>query len=514
MRFPHHPFRRFVAWVSLIAPVGLVLSLAPACDSSGSGSSGGDGGTEPDVDLPSPEEFDGNFLIPEKRTGTSFSLTAGFDTHDFGTPEGPLETMSYDNHGVLGPTLVVNRGDQVSIEHTNELDVVTTLHNHGLRVPATMDGGTHGMIMPGESFVHNITIHNEAATYWYHPHPHGTTRFLMRNGLTGFLIVRDEQEAALELPRIYGVDDLPIALKDVRIEDGELDPAALGNVMTINGTTNAWREVPAQVVRLRLLNPSSERNYQLGFDGNMPFHVIAGDAGYLEEPYETTRLMITPSERYEILLDLTEHEPGDSITMHTFSSEIGTRGLVGGTNINGGAFDPFLAQNEELLTLEVVEPTEGAVTSIPSSLVSRTRLSESQAETTRTIQFTHDVHGIDGQPYDMNRIDQVVPNGAIEIWEIETPPESPVNHVFHIHAVSFYVLDRTGIPDDNVAPWASGRPEESGPKDSVLVNVGETVRIIMEFGPYADPDVPYMYHCHMLPHEDAGMMANFLVVDE
>ncbi len=163
------------------------------------------------------------------------------------------------------------------------------------------------------------------------------------------------------------------------------------------------------------------------------------------------------------------------------------------------------------MDIHITEATANPVTTIPGELATLYPIPESQASTTRSLTFTPEMMGpnalngkflINGQSFEMNTINYTIPLDNIEIWSLTN--QSPMAHPFHIHDVQFFVLDR-----DGGAPPAS----EAGRKDVILVEPMETVRFIAQFSNYADEEVPFMYHCHMLLHEDDGMMGQFLVVD-
>ena len=223
----------------------------------------------------------------------TFNLNVGLGAREF-LPGLRTETLGY-NRNYLGPTLVMKKGDQVAINVTNNIGVVTSTHWHGMHVPAVMDGGPHQRIEPGETWTASFEVLNRASTYWYHPHLHAPagqgvifeptgTGYQVYQGLAGMLIVEDTRSNRLALPRSYGSDDIPLILQDRRFhEDGLLlhfpddfnaatDPALRkGDHFLVNGVEAAVLDVGAQVIRLRLLNASNARIYDLGFNDNRTF---------------------------------------------------------------------------------------------------------------------------------------------------------------------------------------------------------------------------------------------------
>ena len=192
----------------------------------------------------------------------------------------------------------------------NQLTEMTTVHWHGLHVPPEMDGTPHQMIPPDETWQAQYPILNEASTMWYHPHPHGQTAAQVYRGLVGLFIIDDENSDSLNLPNNYSIDDIPLVIQERLInEDGSLHyelnkGAYYGDTILVNGTHNPFVSVPAKQIRLRLLNGSNARVYHFGFDDNRQFHQIATDGGLLEAPLQTTRVTLSPGERAEIVVDL------------------------------------------------------------------------------------------------------------------------------------------------------------------------------------------------------------------
>ncbi|MFD2765806.1 multicopper oxidase family protein [Micromonospora eburnea] len=384
------------------------------------------------------------------------------------------------NGDYLGPTLRARRGDRVAMAVHNTLDEDSTLHWHGMRLPAVMDGGPHQMIRSGATWVPQWTVDQPAATTWYHPHPHGRTAPHVYRGLAGMFLVDDD--AAVALPHAYGIDDIPVIIQDKKFTDnGELDEdfggtyGLLGNQILINGTYGPVFSVTTTRVRFRLLNGSNAHVYTIGFADNRTFHVVASDGGLLGRPAPVRRLRISPGERFEIVA---EFAPGEKVLLKSFAGdsdiESGDYDLL--KLVTAGKLSPSPALPETLA--DVAGPVTGAK-------VRTFRLGGSQ---------------INGRKMDIARIDEVVPAGAHEIWVIDNITFA---HSFHIHEVAFRVLDIDG----------RNPPEHlRGPKDTVFVPGKTKVRLAVEFGRHIDPMTPYMYHCHILKHEDRGMMGQFVLV--
>ncbi len=455
-------------------------------------------------------------IIPDTLSGTSINLNLQYGTFEF-YPGIQTNTMGA-NGAILGPTLIMNKGDFVDIKVTNQLDDTTTIHWHGMHVSAANDGGPHTTIAPSTTWNPRFTVLDKAATFWYHPHLHEKTNLHVSKGIAGFIIVRDEEEAALELPRKYGIDDFPLVIQTKTFDENKeiVVPSNADSVVMVNVTLNAFLEVPAQVVRFRLLNGSSQRVFNFGLNNNKSFYQIGSDGGLLSKPLELTRLQLSPGERGEILIDFSSAE-GETIYLMSYASEF-PNGIYGATNpgmmtmqtLNGYNPNPINGTDYNIMQFKVVSETVNSVKTIPENLVTVTPLLESDSDITRDVTLNPAQMGanvlngdflINNASFAMDVINYTIPLNSTEIWSITN--QTPIAHPFHIHDVQFYILDRDGVtPPLN----------EQGRKDVVFVKAQETVRFITKFEDFADDVVPYMYHCHMLTHEDRGMMGQFRVV--
>ncbi|MEQ9104893.1 MAG: multicopper oxidase domain-containing protein [Rhodothermales bacterium] len=450
-------------------------------------------------------------FIPETLSGTTFNLNMAPGSHEF-SPGKLTQTLAF-NGSFLGPTLIFNKGDFVELNVTNQIGEPTTVHWHGMHVSPKNDGGPHTVIADGTTWRPSFEVMDRATTFWYHPHLHHKTDEHVYRGLAGMIIVRDPVEALLALPRDYGVDDIPVI-----IQDRDFDPqgqlvfdgggvGASGNTIIVNGTVRPFVEVGAGVVRFRILNGSNARVYQLGLDDGSSFWQIGSDGGLLNAPVAMNRLKLAPGERAEVLLDLSG-KAGQTKTLMSYSSELiraepgGNAEALGGPPPQPGIID---GTNFSIMQIRIAGST--AISSIPATLVEIESIPESAANRTRQMILGQrpGIRGqqiINGVAMDLNVINEVVTLGDTEIWYVSN--ETPVPHPFHIHDVQFQILDRNGVsPELNERGW----------KDVVLVYPRETVRFITKFEDFADPDTPYMYHCHFLGHEDGGMMGQFIVLD-
>lgn len=455
-------------------------------------------------------------FIPDTLSGTNFYLDVHADTHEF------YPGYQTDTYGIsasyLAPVLFLKKGDVVSLNVANNLADATTMHWHGLHIAPENDGGPHTPIAPGTVWNPQFEVMNAAGTFWYHPHLHEHTNEQVSKGAAGMIIVRDNIEATLPLPRHYGSDDIPIILQTKPFNTIKQIPlnSHMDSVALVNGTRKAVWQAPAQVVRFRLLNAATDRTFLLGFDANMPFYQIATDAGLMQNPIMLTRLRLAPGERAEILVDLTNKQ-GQTIWLKSIASELPT-GIIGAASVGNGmmqlegyAGNPINGSDFNFLKIEVGAPTANAITQMPTSLVSLSHPSAADAQTNRTITFEPQggmmmgVNGpfqFNGQAFDMDVINYTIPLGNTEVWTLNN--QTMIAHPFHIHDIAFWLLERNG----QTVPAS-----EQGWKDVVLVMPMSTVKFITTFTDFANPNVPYMYHCHVLLHEDEGMMGQFVVVN-
>jgi FtsP/CotA-like multicopper oxidase with cupredoxin domain len=420
-------------------------------------------------------------------------------------PVKPTATLGY-NGNFLGPTIRVRNGQRFRINVNNNLTQTTTLHWHGLHVPAQWDGGPRQPIPAGTTWKPDFTIRQEAATLWYHPHAMGLTGEQVYQGLAGFFLIEDEVSDSLNIPKAYGVDDIPLVIQDRRFFRNsqfayaqnmhDILNGVIGNYLLVNGAMQPSLSVHGGLVRLRLLNGSNSSIYRIGFKDQRTFKVIASDGGFLEQPVAMNSIVLSAGERAEVVVDFADVEMGIQVSLMV-------------EQMKGSLF--------EAMRFTVDRAAETAV-QLPNILRPLDKIPESEANTIRRFTMeTMSMGGgrmgmgmgmmgrrltINGKKMDINRIDEQVKLGSTEIWEITNQSAMMMSmpHSMHLHDVQFQVLSRNG----QLPPL-----HERGRKDTVLIMPGETVRIISRFRDYTGV---YMYHCHLLEHEDNGMMGQFEVI--
>jgi FtsP/CotA-like multicopper oxidase with cupredoxin domain len=288
-----------------------------------------------------------------------------------------------------------------------------------------------------------------------------------------------------------------VIVQDVTLDDdGALDTSApllsptglLGDRVLVNGTPGPYLDVTTELVRLRLLNASPARIYEFGFDDGRAFLQVGTDGGLLAAPHQTTRVRLSPGERAEVVVAM---QPGERSVLRSQPSDVAD-----------GWQERFAGADDHLDVLELRAADDLSPSpDVPAQLAPVERLDPADAATTRRFDLTSE-RSINGATMDMDRVDQVVQLGDTEVWQVRNQHGSP--HSFHVHDVQFQVLDV-----DGQAP----PPELAGWKDTVYVAPSSRMRLIMRFTDYADPVWPYMFHCHVLSHEDSGMMGQVLVVE-
>lgn len=425
-----------------------------------------------------------------------FDLGVASGRHEF---RAGVETATIGiNAGFLGPILSARAGDALRMNVANGLAEPMTLHWHGLHLPAAADGGPHQEIAPGAVWSPEFDLRQKAGTFWFHGHQHMKTAEHVWAGMAGVIRVTDDEEAALPLPRSHGEDDFTLVLQDRRFDAAGQMPYALtmhdrmagmqGDVMLVNGQAGPVLDTDAPLIRLRILNGANGSFYGLHFADNRVFHQIASDGGLLAAPVPMNGAILGPGERGEFLVDLSD---GAAVMLRaeTFGSEVmmmGTAGVRDVIEIRPGRARAAAALPERLADLPPPPEPTAPERNFSLAMTGMGMMGD----------FT-----INGRRFDHGRTDFSVAVGTTETWTWTNT--TPMLHPMHIHDVQFRIVSRNGHPP---------APQEAGLKDTVLIRPQETVTLRLSFADYADPALPYMYHCHILEHEDAGMMGQFTVI--
>ena len=433
-------------------------------------------------------------------------------THDFGT--GAMSQTLGINHGYLGPVIRAKQGQTLPFDVANNIGDVSTIHWHGLHIPGDVDGGPHQEILDGGVWSPDVAIVQQASMNWFHSHMHGKTAQQTYNGLAGVLLIEDDASLSADLPKTYGVDDFTLVLQD-KTFDGvgrmsyELTAEVFedgfqGDTMVVNGAIAPVQQtVPTGLVRLRILNACNARFLDLSMQTG-PMRVIATEGGFLASPVEVESILMSPGERYEVLVDM---GGADTNALNV--------NLDGG----GGFFANLFGLNQTTTALTLVRTGEQGFTgSLPTKLANLEPPRPADATVTRSFELQMDVGAdlvalaldwenfcgnagamaINGMPMKMDRIDEKARKGDTEIWRISV---DDMLHPFHVHGCSFRILSQSGAEPPAYA---------QGWKDMVHVDEGWS-EVLVKFDYEAPEDTPYMYHCHILEHEDCGMMGQFTV---
>ncbi|WOR29279.1 multicopper oxidase CueO [Citrobacter portucalensis] len=476
-----------------------------------------------------------------------------------------VTTWGY-NGNLLGPAVKLNKGQSVTVDIHNQLAEETTLHWHGLEIPGEVDGGPQGIIPAGGKRSVTFTPDQPAATCWFHPHQHGKTGRQVAMGLAGLVLIEDEEIRKLLLPKQWGIDDVPVIIQDKQFSaDGQVDyrldimTAAVGwfgDTLLTNGAIYPQHAAPRGWLRLRLLNGCNARSLNIAASDNRPLYVIASDGGLLAEPVKVTELPMLMGERFEVLVDVSDGKAFDLVTLPV--SQMGM------------AIAPFDKPHPVMRVQPLLITASGT---LPDSLTSMPSLPSLEGLTVRKLQLSmdpmldmmgmqmlmkkygaqamagmdhgkmmghmnndnmghgnmnhgnmnhgemgnmqhgdmgnmkhggsfdfHNANRINGQAFDMNKPMFAAAKGQHERWVISGQGDMML-HPFHIHGTQFRILSENGkAPAAHRAGW----------KDTVRVEGGVS-EVLVKFDHDAPKEHAYMAHCHLLEHEDTGMMLGFTV---
>jgi len=483
-------------------------------------------------------------LLPDAQNHIQLSVQAGTSTF----AGKPATTWGY-NGNLLGPAIRLRRGKTVKVSIRNTLAEETTLHWHGLEIPGEVDGGPQGVIKPGASRTVSFTPNQPAATCWFHPHQHGKTGRQVAMGLAGLVVIDDDNSQTLRLPQQWGIDDIPVIMQDKKFTaDGQIDyqldvmSAAVGwfgDTLLTNGAIYPQHAAPRGWLRLRLLNGCNARSLNIATSDNRPLYVVASDGGLLAEPVKVSELAILPGERFEVLVENRDRAPFDIVTLPvtqmgmavapfdkphpvlriqplmvtasaTLPDTLVTVPAIPG--LDGVSqrtlqlsMDPML----DMMGMQALQQKYGDAAMAGMSMhhgqmnhgqMSHGQMNHGQMEHGKSGFDFHNGNRINGKAFNMMTPAFAAEQGTWERWVISGEGDMML-HPFHIHGTQFRILSENGKP-----PAA----HRSGWKDMVNVE-GARSEVLVKFNHHAPKESAYMAHCHLLEHEDTGMMVGFTV---
>jgi FtsP/CotA-like multicopper oxidase with cupredoxin domain len=392
------------------------------------------------------------------------------------------------NQTVPGPLIKAKKGDTLAITVKNELPQATVVHWHGIRLPASMDGTgeVQKPIQPGESFTYQFEV-PDAGTFWYHSHQNETEQ--MERGLYGSLVVEEESRLVVDADRVLMIDDMKLA-KDHSFKKGnfvgrwkERHDGREGDTLLINGKENYSIEMhEGQRERWRIINASSARYIRFSLSGKS-FTLVGTDGGLIETPIELKEMLLTPGERIDIIAG--PFNNGELFYIESLPYNRMT----------------FLKAKHNVFATVIVKEAKASVAYVPARLSEIKMLASKEAEVTRKVNFSVGAswkHGIDFLVNgDMHTNDAPVHVGELQVWEVSNT--SLMDHPFHLHGFFFQVIEQNGKT-----------PEYKSWKDTYNLKPKSKVKIA-----WIPDNRPgrWMYHCHILEHHEAGMMAHFEVID-
>ena len=453
-----------------------------------------------------------------------------------------------------GPTIEVESGEKVFIQWINNLpdkhllpvdytvhgahvdvpEVRTVVHVHGASVEWESDGYpeawfTKGFKQVGPYFrkhLYRYDNDDRACTLWYHDHALGITRLNVYAGLAGFYLIRDHWERLLNLPS--GKYEVPLMIQDKTFhKDGSLCypkqpekpvpeletsivPEFFGDTILVNGKVWPYLKVEPRKYRFRLLNASNTRFYRLKLDSGQLFYQIGTDGGFMQHPIGVKEIMLAPAERADVIIDFTNLEGKNMIMTNDAPAPFPTG-------------DPPNENTGTVMQFRVTLPLSSVDTSvIPAYMMPLPKIKEQSASKKRylTLNENTDKYGrkimlLDNKHWDAP-ITENPKLGSTEIWYLINLTED--THPIHLHFINFQIVDRRDFDAEKfkkermihyTGPALPPEPQERGWKDTVRANPNQVTRIIMKFGPYTGL---YVWHCHILEHEDYEMMRPYIVI--
>lgn len=425
------------------------------------------------------------------RAAPTFTKVAGLD----------VELLTY-NGRFPGPSLRLFEGEEVRIRLVNQTGAPTNLHLHGLSIPPEVDD-PRILVGDGESQDYEFQVQEgSAGTYWYHPHGHGSVGPQLFAGLAGPLIVEPRDAPA----SASGGEDQTLLLKDLAISEGHPSSHSdqdwlngkEGDLVLVNGEVTPSVDVPGAGVRLRLINACNARYFRLQIDGQEMVYLGAG-IGTAEKSQSVESVLLAPGERADLAVSF--DAPGNyPLIAAPYDRGADMSGMAGGAAAGHHTMDARLG-NKEPLVIATLVAGNGSPVELPRPAGANTFPAPAEATMHRRLVLSEDMHGdsmrflINGRQFDPDRIEFECKSGSTEIWEVVN--ESDMDHPFHLHIFPFVLLSRNGKAEP-VLVW----------RDTVNLAEGDRVEILVPFTRFTGI---VMYHCHIVEHEDLGMMGLFAV---
>ncbi|HFF1619898.1 TPA: multicopper oxidase CueO [Yersinia enterocolitica] len=492
-------------------------------------------------------------LQPDTRGNINLNIQTGSMAW---LPSAATQTWGY-NGNLLGPAIRLQRGKPVTINITNSLPEATTVHWHGLEIPGDVDGGPQALIQPGAKRQVAFTVEQPAATCWFHPHTHGITGRQVAMGLGGLVLIDDSDSEKLPLPKQWGVDDIPVILQDKLFgKDGQIDyqldvmTAAVGwfgDRMFTNGAQYPQQITPRGWVRLRLLNGCNARSLNLALSDGRPMYVIGSDGGLLAEPVAVRELPILMGERFEVLVDTSDGKALDLVTLPVKQmgmtlapfdkplpvlrlqpslvagskvlpdSLVVVPPLADATGLQERWFQLMMDPKLDMLGMQALMSRYGMQAMAGMSMDhgnmggmdnggmagmdhgNMKGMNHGAMTAAPAFDFSH-ANMINGKAFSMTEAAFDAKQGKYEKWTVSGEGDMML-HPFHVHGTQFRILTENGNPPAE---------HRRGWKDTVRVE-GARSEILVRFNHLAPTSNPYMAHCHLLEHEDTGMMLGFTV---
>jgi FtsP/CotA-like multicopper oxidase with cupredoxin domain len=429
----------------------------------------------------------------------------------------------------LGPIIRAKTGTKLRIYFHNSLAEDSVVHPHGPRVPEESDGHPMQAIGPGGVKIYEFEIIDRAGPYWFHPHPHMRTAEQVAMGMAGLLTVWDDEEAIAVPGASTGANDIPVVIQDRNFNSSNqilYNPnnmwGYLGNRILVNGKPNTAFSLEPRAYRLRILNGSNARTYKLAWSNNMPMQVIGTDGGLLPAVASRPYVMLMPGERIDVWADLTALARKQvilrSLSFDAMGGMMGGGGMGGGGGGMGGGGGGMgsglpMGAAFDILTVSVgrraaTKPVLGPLPSL-STIYNAGNVPNYSEPRPFTLGMSMMTWTINGRVFEMMEVaeDEMVHLHETMAWEWIN--NTPIPHPMHMHNVQFQVVQRTPSAASSYATIHQGLVD-TGWKDTVLVWPGERVKIAMTFGPHMGM---YMYHCHILEHEDMTMMRNYMIME-